>query len=145
VLESIVQGSKIMGITVEEYLADRKPCSTCMTEGNVEYCVTHMLSRADNCMIYNSINFNKNPKDDADVALLQNLRATPGAEQVVLDYYLRSEPIVKRIKAEHGEDVEVWDQYYQQYVKSIIDSLKAGDNDSAISKIFLMISALETA
>ena len=44
-----------MGIKVEEYLKDRQACSVCEGEGEgtVEHCVTHMLSRPDNCMIYN--------------------------------------------------------------------------------------------
>lgn len=132
-----------MGITVEEYLKDRQPCSSCEDNDNVEYCVTHMLSRPDNCMIYNSINYNSDPKDNADVLLLQNLRATPGAERKVLEYYLRSEPIVQKIKEQHGEDTAVWDGYYQKYVSEIIELLRAGQNLEARDKIFVMLDELE--
>jgi hypothetical protein len=143
-LAIIIQGQKIMGITVEEYLKDRQACSVCEGEGNEEYCVTHMLSRPDNCMIYNSVNYNSDPKDNADILLLQNLRATPGAERLVLEYYLRAEPIVKKIKELHGEDVTTWDMYYQTYVSGIIKALRDGNNQSAIDQIFVMLTDLES-
>lgn len=132
-----------MGITVEEYLKDRQACSVCEDEGNVEHCVTHMLSRPDNCMMYNSINYNGNPKDDADVLLLQNLRATPGGERKVLEYYLRAEPIVRKIKGIHGEDTVIWNMYYRKYVSGIIESLRVGDSQSAMDKVFAMLDDLE--
>ena len=133
-----------MGITVEEYLKERQACPHCEDTADEEYCVTHMLSRPDNCMIYNSVNYNSDPKDDADMSLLKNLRATPGGEKKVLEYYLRSEPIVKEIKNTHGESTVIWDMYYQKYIHKIIELLRTGNALQAQTQIFAMLDELES-
>lgn len=131
-----------MGITVEEYLKNREACGVCVEAGQVEHCVTTMLSRPDNCLIYNSIIYNSDPKDNGDVLLLQQLRSS-ATEAAVLDYYIRAEPIVKKIKKVHGEKAEVWDKYYAKYVHDIILDLRVGNGRSAAVKIFNMVSELE--
>jgi hypothetical protein len=143
-LDRFVQGQQIMGITVEEYLKERQACSHCEDSNNEEYCVTHMLSRPDNCMIYNSVNYNSYMKNSTDMALLTNLRATPGGEKTVLEYYLRSEPIVKQIKNIHRESIEIWDMYYEKYVYDIIKSLQNGNVTQAQEQIFSMLDELES-
>lgn len=133
-----------MGITVEEYLKEREACQVCETTENQEYCVTHMLSRPDNCLIYNSIIYNSYPVDNVDVKYLQNLRASPGLENTVLEYYLRSEPIVKKIRSIHHQNPAIWDAYYFRFVKNIIGDLKSNLQQEAIRKIFNMLIELET-
>lgn len=134
-----------MGITIEQYLQDRQACPVCRDHGpdKIEHCVTAALSREDNCLIYNSIWFNKDPYDNADILLLQNLRASV-SEAKVLEYYYRSDPIVKHIKilADHNQ-IEFWEYYYQKYVHEIVQLLKAGDNSTAGDKIFKMLEELE--
>lgn len=131
-----------MGLSVEEYLKERRACEVCVGSNNVEHCVTHMLSRSDNCLIYNSIVFNSDPKDNNDVLLLQKLRSATN-EGAVLDYYIRAEPIVKKIKRVHGENPLVWDRYYARYVHDIIVDLRVGKVQDAATKIFNMVSQLE--
>ena len=133
-----------MGITVEEYLKERKACAACESTDHEQYCVTHMLSRPDNCLIYNSVNFSGNMKKTNDMRMLQNLRATPGAENTVLDYYIRAEPLVKKIKSKHGESDVIWHQYYDRYISSIIQSLRDNNNQQAYDKIFTMLADLES-
>lgn len=130
-------------MTINEYLSQREPCSVCDATGNTEYCITHMLSREDNCLFYNSVLNNGDSYDNADVLLMQNLRATvPG--QKVLDYYVRSEPLVKKYKLVHGNDVSFWSGIYNRFIGEIINLLKAGKNDEAVLKIFAMLDTLET-
>ena len=133
-----------MGITVEEYLKERKACAACESTDHEQYCVTHMLSRPDNCLIYNAVNYSGNVKKTDDMRMLQNLRATPGAENTVLDYYMRSEPLVKKIKSKHGESAVIWNQYYKQYVQSIIQSLREDSQQQAHDRIIAMLVDLES-
>jgi hypothetical protein len=133
-----------MGITVEEYLKERRACAACESTDDEQYCVTHMLSRPDNCLIYNAVNYSGNMKKTNDMRMLQSLRATPGAENTVLDYYIRAEPLVQKIKNKHGESAVIWDQYYNQYVNGIIQSLQNNNNQQAYDKIFIMLADLES-
>ena len=133
-----------MGITVAEYLKDRAPCAICDANGDQTHCVTQLLSRADNCLIYNAINNNGQSKNLSDISLLQNLRATPGALQKVLDYYVRSEPIVVKIKNLHQNNALIWQPIYEKYVKDIVEALRNNDLQQAHNKIFVMLDELET-
>lgn len=133
-----------MGITVEEYLKDRQACSVCDATDNQEYCVTHMLSRADNCLIYNALNYNGMPKNFSDIQLLQGLRGTPGQEQKVINYYMRSEPLVQKIKRLHHEDPVIWNIYYTTYIEEIINSLRIGNPEQTHSLIDAMLTKLES-
>jgi hypothetical protein len=133
-----------MGVTVAEYLKDRQACEVCAGTDDQHHCVTHMLSRPDNCLIYNAVNYNGKTKNLSDMRLLQNLRATPGAENIVLDYYLRSEPLVKKIKSVHGESTVIWDMYHSTYVEGILTSLRNGNNQQAYDQILKMVVDLES-
>ena len=134
-----------MGITIEQYLKDREACPVCRDHGaeKIQHCVTAPLSREDNCVIYNSIWFNKDPHDNADVLLLQNLRASI-SEAKVLEYYYRSDSIVKHVKILAGKNqADFWQYYYERFVQEIVQLLKAGDNLTACDKIFKMLDELE--
>ena len=141
-LGKLIQEKKIMGITIDEYLKNRESCDVCKEGDDEEHCVTTLLSRLDTCLIYNAIEFNNNPFDDADVLLLQNLRSSLTEEQVV-DYYIRSERLVHKIKAIHGDEIAYWEAFYSQYVADIVRGLKTNDNSMAIGKIYAMLIALE--
>lgn len=133
-----------MGITVDEYLKERKACAACESTNDEQYCVTHMLSRPDNCLIYNAVNYSGNVKKTHDMRMLQNLRATPGAENTVLNYYIRSELLVQKIKGAHKESAVIWNQYYEQHVQSIIQSLRDNQPQQAHDKIQIMLTDLES-
>ena len=133
-----------MGITVEEYLKERKACAACESTNDEQYCVTHMLSRPDNCLIYNAVNYSGNVKKTHDMRMLQNLRATPGAENTVLNYYIRSELLVQKIKGAQKESAVIWNQYYEQHVQSIIQSLRDNQPQQAHDKIQIMLTDLES-
>lgn len=131
-----------MGMTIEEYLAQREPCDRCDADGNTEYCITHMLSRYDNCLFYNGVINNDNNYDNGDVLLLQNLRSSISGRRV-LEYYMRSEPLVRRFKAAHGNDQTFWSGVYSRFIGGIIQSLRDGNNADADTRIFAMLDTLE--
>lgn len=129
-----------MGVTLEEYLANRESCAVCDSNGNTDHCRTTMLSRVDNCLIYNSILFNDDPYDDNDVLLLQNLRSEMKEEKII-DYYIRSERLVKHAKFVH--DSSFWTTIYKRFVADIVLALKADDKLAAIENIQHMLAVLE--
>jgi len=129
-----------MGISLEEYLRNRESCSVCDSNGNTDHCRTTMLSRVDNCLIYNSILFNDDPHDDEDVLLLQNLRAEL-REEKILEYYIRSERLVKHAK--YVFDQAFWPMLYKKFVGQIVGNLKANDTELAITNIYKMLDSLE--
>lgn len=129
-----------MGISLEEYLRNRESCEVCDANGDSDHCRTTMLSRVDNCLIYNSILFNNDPYDDGDVALLQNLRSEL-QEQKIIEYYIRSERLVKHAK--NVLDGSFWPTNYQRFVQTIVTDLKDNNKAAAISNIFKMLDVLE--
>jgi len=133
-----------MGITVEQYLKDREACPVCRDHGDTaERCVTALLSREDNCIIYNCIFFNGNPYDNDDIRHLQNLRSAQ-AERIMLAYYYRSDPIVKHIKILTGHDQYMfWEMYYHKYVHGIINFARNKDSENALKCITKMLDELE--
>lgn len=133
-----------MGITIEEYLKGREACPVCRDHGEEERCVTALLSREDNCLVYNSVMFNDNPYDNEEVRYLQTLR-TKMSERKVLEYYYRSDPIVKHIKILANEDQnKFWNEYYDKYVYEIVQLCKAQDYKTAAEKLFVMLDDLES-
>jgi hypothetical protein len=129
-----------MGVSLEEYLRNRESCEVCDANGDTDHCRTTMLSRADNCLIYNSILFNDDPYDDADVLLLQTLRSELKEEKII-EYYVRSEPLVKHAKYSFSQSF--WSTNYKRFVANIVIALKAGDKNVAIQNIFEMLQTLE--
>ena len=129
-----------MGVSLEEYLRNRESCDVCDAAGDTDHCRTTMLSRVDNCLIYNSILFNDDPYDDADILLLQNLR-TDLKEEKILEYYIRSEPLVQHAK--YVFDQSYWTSNYKRFVANLVIALKIGDKTSAIGIIFEMLEVLE--
>jgi hypothetical protein len=129
-----------MGISLEEYLRNRESCEVCDANGDTDHCRTTMLSRVDNCLIYNSILFNNDPYDDADVLLLQNLRSEL-KEEKILEYYVRSERLVKHAK--YVFDQSFWAQNYQRFVQTIVTDLKLNNKHGAVVNIFNMLTTLE--
>lgn len=131
-----------MGISLEDYLANREPCSVCEENGDEHHCITALLSREDSCLLYNSILKNNNPHDDIDVYLLQNLREVSQPEKV-LEYYVRSKAIVTHILNIQEELQPIWQKIYDDHVAAILRDLYADRKEEALVKIFTMVSSLE--
>ena len=82
-----------MGITVEEYFARKKACDHCVEHDNEEHCVTTLLSRAENCLIYNIIQMGIGNYTAEQRKIAREIRDSL-AEEKLVDYYVRSENII---------------------------------------------------
>jgi hypothetical protein len=104
-----------------------------------------MLSQSNNCLIYNAINYSGQIKLAQDIQALQQLRATTGAADIVLQYYMRSESLVRKIKLQHGNNSMFWNNLYNQHMLGILSALRDGHNQQAHDLIFAMLDELEVS
>jgi hypothetical protein len=104
-----------------------------------------MLSQSNNCLIYNAINYSGQVKLEQDIQALQQLRATPGATDTVLQYYMQSESLVRRIKLQHGDSSVFWNNLYNQHMLGILSALRSGHSQQAHDLIFAMLDELEVS
>lgn len=133
-----------MGITLEEYLKNKEACPVCTADGIDDHCRSTLLSREDNCLIMNSILYNDDAYDNMDVIYLQSLRGTT-SEEKILEYYIRSEKLVRKIKGLNGNSVETWSYYYKTYVHDIIQDLRIQHTQDALNRIFEMLDSIEAS
>jgi hypothetical protein len=92
----------------------------------------------------NSILYNDDAYDNMDVIYLQSLRGT-ASEEKILEYYIRSEKLVRRIKGSNGNSVETWSFYYKTYVHDIIQDLRIQHTQDALNKILEMLDSIEAS
>jgi len=104
-----------------------------------------MLSQSNNCLIYNVVNHSGQTKLVQDMQALQQLRATPGAADIVLQYYMRSEPLVRNIKLQHGDNSVFWNNLYNQHMLGILAAVRGGHSQQAHDLIFAMLTELENS
>ena len=104
-----------------------------------------MLSQTNNCLIYNAVNHSGQNKLLQDMQALQQLRATPGATDIVLEYYMRSEPLVHKIKQRHSNNSVFWNNLYNQHMLGILSALRDGHSQQAHDLIFAMLVKLEAS
>ena len=130
-----------MGISLQEYLANRQPCSVCDSTGNQHHCISELLSREDSCLLYNAIRQNQDSNTDNDTVLLQELRYITNPE-IVLTYYLRSHTLVSRIASDPNKE-EIYNVIYNRFVSSLLPMIRNKNTGAAIELIMGMVSELE--
>ena len=149
-----------MGISVEQYLAKKQACADCITHGEEDHCVSTMLSREDNCLIYNMVwayhipnrqkhmSFTTDERSRmsdaamAEAQLFMALRDKISAD-TVLEYYTRAQNIVTMIKGIHSNDRMIWSGYYTRFMPKILEHLRGGRDADAMTEIMLMLETLE--
>jgi hypothetical protein len=149
-----------MGLSVEQYLARRQACEDCITHGDEDHCETTLLSREDNCLMYNMVwayhipnrekhlSFTPDERNRmsaaalAEAQLLQDLRSKLHADNVV-DYYIRSQNLVTMIKGVHSNDRSVWAAYYTRFMPIILDHLRNKRYADAMAESWTMVETLE--
>jgi hypothetical protein len=104
-----------------------------------------MLSQSNNCLIYNAVNHSGQIKLIQDIQALQQLRDTPGAADIVLQYYARSEPLVGKIRLRHSNNSVFWTNLYNQHMVGILAALHSGHSQQAHDLIFAMLTDLENS
>jgi len=149
-----------MGISVEEYLAKKQACEDCITHGDEDHCKTTLLSREDNCLIYNMVWAYHIPNREKHVSFTrdeQNRMSTAAMaeahlfmalrdklkESIVVEYYQRAQSIVTQIKGIHQNDRLIWAGYYNRFMPKILQHLRAGRDSDAMAEIWLMVETLE--
>lgn len=130
-----------MGISIQEFLEGRVACPVCDAKGDQQHCITALLSRADSCILFNSMFYNQNARTDSDTKLLQEIRATTDPT-VVLDYYVRSEQVTQRINA-RADKVDVWNRIYKTYIPNMLVKVRAGKKEDAVKTIDGMLREIE--
>jgi hypothetical protein len=141
VCQTLLEEALLMGISVAEYLAQKQACEVCDAAGNHGHCVENLLSRIDNCVFYNVFLYYFDDHTPNDIALLKELRSILGAD-TVLYYYVRAEPVVKRI-IDRPNARDIWLVIHQRFVKDIFIDLRNLDRDAVTQKIVSMLDQLE--
>jgi hypothetical protein len=149
-----------MGISVEEYLAKKQACEDCITHGDEDHCATTLLSREDNCLIYNMvwayhipnrekhISFTPDERNRmsasamAEAGLFMTMRDKVQPEAIV-EYYTRAQNLVTMIKGIHTNDRLIWAGYYTRFMPKILDHLRAGRDADAMAEVLIMVETLE--
>jgi hypothetical protein len=126
-----------MGITVEEYFARKKACSDCVEHENEEHCVTHLLSRAENCLVYNIIRMGIGEYTEQQRKTARELRNSLSEEKLV-DYYVRSENIITGIGL---LDKIVFEKHKEQLSIMVENMLSSLEQEYNISKENKWLSA----
>jgi len=149
-----------MGISVEEYLAKKQACADCITHGSEDHCKTTLLSREDNCLIYNMVWAYHIPNREKHMSFTPDERNRMSAaamaeahlfmalrdklkESIVVEYYQRAEKIVTQIKGVHQNDRLIWTGYYNRFMPKILEHLRAGRDSDAMAEIWIMVETLE--
>ena len=130
-----------MGISIQEFLAGREPCDVCDSAGNQQHCISELLSRQDSCILFNAIEQNQSEHTANDTALLQELRYVSDPS-TVLDYYVRSERIVKDINSRPNTK-DIWKFVHDYYVLPILKLIRDRDRKAALDEILRVVGILE--
>lgn len=130
-----------MGISLQEFLAGREPCSVCDATGNQHHCISELLSRHDSCILYNAMGLNQTAETENDTVLLQELRYVSDPT-TVLNYYLRSQRIVEDINSRRNKD-DIWNHIYNQYLIPVISRLRSRDREGTLREIMRVVEELE--
>lgn len=134
-----------MGISVEEYFARKKACLDCVEHNNEEHCVTHLLSREENCLIYNIIRMGVGEYTNEQRASIRNLRDSLTEESLV-DYYVRSENIISGIGLLEKFLLDKQDfliRINYLFVKDMIDEIENKNKEKLAIMVENMLSSLE--
>ena len=149
-----------MGISVEEYLAKKQACEDCITHGDEDHCATTLLSREDNCLVYNMVWAYHIPNREKHISFTPDERnrmsAAAMAEaglfiamrdkvqpEAIVEYYTRAQNLVTMIKGIHSNDRLIWAGYYTRFMPKILDHLRAGRDADAMAEVLIMVETLE--
>jgi len=134
-----------MGITVEEYFARKKACNHCAENNDEEHCITTLLSRAENCLIYNITHLGIGNYTEEQRKLAREFRNSISEERLV-DYYVRSENIITGTNLLNKFFLEKYDILTRinfLYVEKIINEIPNRNIEKLSELVENMLSSLE--
>ena len=134
-----------MGISVAEYFAQKEACDHCKEHGNEEYCVTHLLSRKENCFFYNITHNFIGDYTPEQIQLMHKLREVLPEEESV-DYYVRCDKLITKMEIFEKpfyEQYSIFSKINYLYYRNIIKALAEENVDDARHLINSMLNDLE--
>jgi hypothetical protein len=133
-----------MGMTVAEYFAQKRACGHCEDHGTEDYCETTLLSRDENCIMYNVYDHLDGITREG-IAALQAMRETQTEERRV-DYYVRCEKIIMAVgmqKMTPARRNDMLTYFNELYVKDIVAACLAKEYVKANDLVEHMLVSLE--
>lgn len=100
-----------------------------------------MTSTFDNCILLNAILKNDNVYDDSDAGYLFMLQGLH--QQIVYEYYSRSEKIIEKMKELGVDNQDSWSGIDNLYVNNIIEEIRNQNHNAIVPKIRNMLEKLE--
>jgi hypothetical protein len=115
-----------MGLTVEEYFAQKEACTHCAEHGNEEHCVTTLLSRKENCFVYNITHYGIGDN---------------------VDYYVRCDKLISKmgiLEKPYHEQISIYSGINYRYIREVVFALTDNEKEKAKHIINTMLKVLET-
>jgi len=134
-----------MGLSVAEYFAQKEACNHCKEHGDEEHCVTTLLSRKENCFVYNIIHNQIGEYSRKQIQLLHDLRSTSSEEENVI-YYIRGEKIIEKMDIFNKPfylQVSIFSAINYKYIRNVVDALVNNEMEDAKQQINNMLDTLE--
>jgi len=134
-----------MGISVAEYFAQKEACNHCQEHGTEEHCVTTLLSRKENCFVYNIIHNNIGEYSPEQVQLLHELRSHCSEVENVI-YYVRGERLIEKmgiLEKPFYQQSLVFTVINFKYIKQVVSAMTENRLEDARHIINNMLSILE--
>lgn len=134
-----------MGITVEEYFAQKEACPHCAEHGNEEHCVTTLLSRQENCFVYNITHYGIGDYTNEQLELLREFRNNSTEEDNV-DYYVRCDKLITKMEIlskPYHEQISIYSGINYRYIRNVVSALANNKKEDAKHLINNMLNILE--
>ena len=135
-----------MGLTVEEYFAQKEACTHCVEHGNEEHCVTTLLSRKENCFVYNITHYGIGEYNEKQLELLREFRNNSTEEDNV-DYYVRCDKLISKmgiLEKPYHEQISIYSGINYRYIREVVFALTDNEKEKAKHIINTMLKVLET-
>jgi hypothetical protein len=100
-----------------------------------------MKSTFDNCILLNAILKNQSVSDDPDADYLWVLQELHN--QIVDEYYSRSEVIIRKMRELDLDNMETWTEICDTYVKQMLIMIKDKQYNDLVPAIRFMLNSLE--
>jgi hypothetical protein len=134
-----------MGISVSEYFAQKEACSDCLEHGDEEHCVTTLLSRAENCFVYNITHYGIGDYTEEQKKSLRDFRNNSTEEENV-GYYVRCEKLIEKmdiLNKPFYEQFSIYSAINHKHIKDVVKLLGEEKNEDVKHLINNMLDVLE--
>ena len=134
-----------MGISITDYFAQKEACNDCVEHGDVEHCVTTLLSRAENCFFYNATHMSIGDYTEEDREIVRNMRNNLSEEELV-EYYVRGENLIEHMRLfekPYYEQYAIITRIDFNYLQKIVREVKNNNKEKVYSMVINMLDEIE--